>query len=89
MIGFVSSIPVAARASSFAGRAACVAAVRPTAAKWTMAKSTATPFLEAQPNLAGWAGDEASFDPLGLSSKFPTPQSATADVAAHLSLSCP
>jgi hypothetical protein len=32
-----------------------------------MAKSTATPWLDAQPNLAGWVGEQASFDPLGIS----------------------
>jgi Chlorophyll A-B binding protein len=67
VFGFVPS-SVALTSSAFTARAGAVSPVRAVpAAKWTMAKSTAVPFLDAQPNLAGWVGDQASFDPFGLS----------------------
>lgn len=67
---FIAPLPLARGA--FAAARAISAPRAPAAAARVsmMAKSTATPFLEAQPNLAGWVGEVASFDPLGISNFF-------------------
>lgn len=66
MFAFAAPAPLLAR--SFAGASCARAtAARPAASTTMMAKSKAVPFLEAQPALAGWVGEVASFDPLGLS----------------------
>lgn len=56
-----------ALSSSFLPTARAVTPTRPAATVTMMSKSTAVPFLDAQPKLAGWVGEQASFDPMGLS----------------------
>jgi Chlorophyll A-B binding protein len=68
---FIAALPLARSAFAAPATSALGTPVTPTSSRVSMmAKSTAIPFLEAQPKLAGWAGDQASFDPLGLSNYF-------------------
>lgn len=65
-LAFITPVPLA-RGAFTASAVSAPRAPHATARVSMMAKSTATPFLEAQPKLAGWVGEQASFDPLGLS----------------------